>query len=58
MLLQIQANSSWVGDMSYVDTDTVASIEGQYVHNPDESVESDSWHLVTAGTQVGIFTSW
>ena len=40
MLLQIRANNLWVGDMSYVDADAVASIEGQHVHSPDESVES------------------
>ena len=58
MLLQIQADDSWVGDMSYINISAVTSIEGQYIHNPDEFIESGNWHVMTAGTQVGIFTTW
>lgn len=57
MLRSINADRQWVGDISYVDTSAV-TITNQQIHKPSRGVVSSRWYIITAGTRVGIFTSW
>ena len=57
MLRHIKRDQQWVGDILYVDTSAV-TVTDQQIHKPVRGAVSDTWYIITAGTRVGVFTSW
>ena len=58
MLSRIKQDETWLGDPIYINTTAVGSDDPVMIHQPAQDATSNVWYVVTAGTQVGIFTSW
>lgn len=58
MLRRIKDDPEWLGEISDIDTSAVGDGSPLVIHRPAQDAAGNTWYTVTAGTQIGIFTSW